>query len=108
MKPKEYDAVLGGKNSYLIYAAVLGGIDGLLMRLNDARNSEERILILSEINRYNTVATDRHNSVINQVLKTSISIWNEWRENNPNIVPNLAKSSLIELNIVGANLKKSI
>ena len=63
-QPREYDAVLGGKNSYLIYAAVLGGIEGLLMRLNNAKNREERIAFLSKINEYNAIESSENGKKI--------------------------------------------
>ncbi|GET35872.1 formylglycine-generating enzyme family protein [Microseira wollei] len=50
-QPKEYDAVLGGQNSPPIYAAVLGGIEGVKKRLASPV-VEVRIAALSDALKY--------------------------------------------------------
>ena len=39
-----------------------------------------------------------------QVLKKGVAAWNAWRDENPNIHPDLSEAYLSEANLVGANL----
>lgn len=40
-----------------------------------------------------------------RILQRGVDAWNEWRESNPNIVPDLSKADLREANLFSANLK---
>ena len=41
------------------------------------------------------------------ILKQGIEIWNKWRDENPNIKPNLSKANLTGANLSGANLSRA-
>ena len=59
--PKPYDAVLGGQNSVPEGAAVLGGIEGVKLRLSN-ENPEVRIKALRQALNYGeTITTDLAN-----------------------------------------------
>ena len=40
-----------------------------------------------------------------ELLKKSVSKWNQWREENPEVTPDLKEANLQETNLEGANLK---
>jgi uncharacterized protein YjbI with pentapeptide repeats len=46
------------------------------------------------------MANDEHVAI----LKKGVAVWNEWREENPNIQPELSRVDLSEANLVYANL----
>jgi len=46
---------------------------------------------------------EKHLSILNQGVTT----WNQWRENNPNIKPDLSHANLSKLNLKTANLSKA-
>ena len=39
-----------------------------------------------------------------KILKQGVEAWNEWREKNPQITPDLSKANLYEADLTGANL----
>jgi uncharacterized protein YjbI with pentapeptide repeats len=46
------------------------------------------------------MANDEHVAM----LRTGVEAWNEWREENPDIRPDLIWASLVEANLYRANL----
>ena len=44
-----------------------------------------------------------------QILMQGVTVWNKWREENPEIVPNLSKANLADnnINLSGANLSQA-
>lgn len=38
-----------------------------------------------------------------KILEQGVEAWNEWREENPNIRPNLSESHLVKMDLLGAN-----
>ncbi|MEL4898197.1 pentapeptide repeat-containing protein [Crocosphaera sp. Alani8] len=38
------------------------------------------------------------------LLMQGVDTWNQWRKNNPEIIPDLRKANLSQLNLRGANL----
>jgi uncharacterized protein YjbI with pentapeptide repeats len=43
-----------------------------------------------------------------RILRSSVKEWNQWREENPHITPNLIAANLKAANLVGANLSNAI
>jgi len=43
-----------------------------------------------------------------KILKQRVEAWNEWREKNPQITPDLSKANLIMADLSGANLNKAV
>ncbi len=41
-----------------------------------------------------------------EILKQGVEVWNKWREENPDIEPNLCMTSLLGLNLSSANLSR--
>jgi hypothetical protein len=41
------------------------------------------------------------------ILKQGVEAWNQWRRENPSIVPDLAETDLTSRNLNGANLSKA-
>ena len=42
-----------------------------------------------------------------KILKQGVKAWNDWREDNPNIIPDLSRSDLRGENLPGANLSRT-
>lgn len=42
-----------------------------------------------------------------ELIKKGTDTWNEWRENNPDVIPDLAWANLIGLDLGGINLRKA-
>ena len=57
-KPREFDAVLGGSNRAPQGAAVLGGIQGLLIYYQEDTNPHNRIEIIQQALNYGKKGTD--------------------------------------------------
>ena len=43
-----------------------------------------------------------------KILKQGVEAWNEWREKNPQMTPDLSKANLIMADLSGANLNKAV
>ena len=43
-----------------------------------------------------------------EVLKQGVDVWNSWREENPDVIPDLSGAELNEIELPGANLKNAI
>jgi len=39
-----------------------------------------------------------------KILKQGVEVWNQWREENPEIAPDLSEANLVSMNLVGADL----
>jgi len=50
------------------------------------------------------MANEEHLKILNQ----GVEAWNEWREKNPAITPDLNKANLIMADLSGANLNKAV
>src|SRR4028118_2196710 len=128
-EPKEYDAVLGGKNPPLIHAAVLGGIARVKQRLASP-SAEARLAALADAIKYGDAGFEAVTAVLDDadervrataaailnreeqisLLKKDASIWNKWRVQNLLLLGgfvDLSWGDLSGLNLAKANLRES-
>jgi len=40
------------------------------------------------------------------LLKTGVDAWNDWRQRNPEIQPDLSEADLSRVDLIGANLRR--
>jgi uncharacterized protein YjbI with pentapeptide repeats len=50
-----------------------------------------------------SIANEEHVAL----LKQGVDAWNAWREENPNVLPDLVKANLIRANLNRANLTQA-
>ena len=98
-RPRKYDAVLGGKNSLPVNAAVLGGIEGAKRRL--AANDElVRVGAVREAMKYGEAGLDLAIASLNdespQVRSEAIYALQE-KLRSPKVKPLLANGKLIRI-----------
>ena len=42
-----------------------------------------------------------------EILRKGVDVWNKWRDENPDITPNLSNANLLGAYLQGANLKRT-
>src|SRR5262249_3358496 len=61
--------------------------------------------------RHRKLAGKETNSMANQqqydILKQGVAVWNQWRREHPNILPDLSGISLIKANLIRADLSRT-
>src|SRR3989442_15983005 len=61
--------------------------------------------------RHGKLAEKETNSMANQqqynILKQGVAVWNQWRKEHPDILPDLSGVSLIKANLIRANLSRT-